>query len=706
MPRQTAILVENDFRKGLITEATALNFPPNAVADTYNCEFNFDGSVRRRLGFDFEIGHSTKTINRTGKVINTYLWRNVSGNGDVSIFVGQIGDTLYFWRTDSDVFSEGAVADTVTLTPVTGATSALVETKEAQFCDGNGYLFVTHPNCDPIRVAFDLTSDTATSTAITVEVRDFEGDDADPHAIETRPTTDFASMNASHKYNLYNQGWTSAGQAAWDTAQTTMPSNVDVMWRFRDSTNNLDFTTASIDRIVLGNTPAPKGHFKFAVWDTSRTTFVTGATDADTSVERPSTSAFFAGRLFYAGLNYPGYNSDIYFSQIVERDDQYGAAYQVNDPTSEDLFDLLPSDGGVISIPEAGTIYKLITVPGGLCAFCANGVWFITGSTGLGFTAIDYTVQKISTIPTLSATSFVEVNGFPSWWNADAIYVMVPAQGALPSIRAITDSTIDSWYLDIPLISKQFARGIYHTTDKHIRWIFRSEGTETITNQYEFDRVLSFNVVTQAFYPWTISNSDVKVNAIVVSELTSGTIEVEDVFDGADAVEDGGEQVIIFESTGLETTPFDKYLVSYAENGDHEFTFADKINSGYKDWATYDLVGVDYNSFFITGYRLTGQASNRFQNNWVTIYSRVDTPIQYKFSAIWDYAITGDTGSFSSSQHVSQDITHNNTDYAYRSRRLKVRGSGKALQFRVSSVEGEPFDIVGWSSMQSANQTP
>lgn len=708
MARQSGIDIENDFRKGLFTEATALNFPPNAVFATENCEFNFDGSVQRRLGFDFETSYTTKTIDRDDVVVNTYLWKNVSGNGDVSIVVKQVGDTLYFYRTDSDSFSLGAVADTVTLTAVSGATQALVATKEAQFTDGNGLLFVTHPNCDPIRISYDITSDTATDTSITIKIRDFEGDTADPYAVDFRPTTTYAAMNSAHKYNLYNQGWIIANLTTWDTGNSNMPSNADVMWRFRDSSNDFDASAAAILRVVAGNTPAPKGHFIVTLSNYDRDTVsgLTGITNRTTDAERPSTSAFFAGRLFYSGINYTGIHNNIYFSQIVESDAQYGACHQVNDPTSEDLFDILPSDGGVIHIQEAGTIYKLVSVPGGLCAFAANGLWFITGSTGLGFTANDYTVQKISTIPTMSATSFVEVNGYPSWWNEDAIYVMVPAEGALPTITSITIDSVDSFYSDIPVQSKKYARGIYHTTDKHIRWIYRSEETEQLTQTYEFDRVLNFNVVTQAFYIWTISSSAVKVNGILQSDITAGAIESLDVVTngGVDNVVDGsGNQVIVFESSGLESSPFDKYLVSYPDgSGSYEFTFADKINSGYKDWVTYDLTGVDYESFFTTGFRIKGQAINRFQNNWVRIYSRTEEPVSFYFQGRWNYALTGDTGKWSSNQLVE----HTDTDYLYSSKRLKIRGSGQALQYRVGSVTGEPFYIVGWTAVQSSNAIP
>jgi len=51
-----------------------------------------------------------------------------------------------------------------------------------------------------------------------------------------------------------------------------------------------------------------------------------------------------------------------------------GNCYQVNDPTSDQLFDLLPTDGGVIVIQGCGSIYKLFPLQNALLVFAANGV--------------------------------------------------------------------------------------------------------------------------------------------------------------------------------------------------------------------------------------------------------------------------------------------------------------------------------------------
>lgn len=720
MPQQAAFAVENNFSGGLITEATGLNFPENACTETFNCEFNLDGSVNRRLGFDFEAEHTTQIINRAGKAVSSYLWKNVSGNGDIALCVLQVGLTIYFYNIIADSnYSSGALATTVTLSPNAGAVDS--ETFEAQFSDGNGFLFITHPHCSVRRVSYDTATQVATATIVSLMARDFEGATADPYAVDTRPTSTLAGLDVNHKYNLLNQGWTTTTLTAWDTAQTTMPSNVDVPWSFKDATNNFDASAAAIARVYSGNTAAPKGHFILSVSNPDRdgTAGTSGVASSGSSFQRSSTSTFFAGRIFYSGINHVKFNSKIYFSQIVTRDEQYGFCYQQNDPTAEDLFDLLPSDGGVISIPEAGTIYKLFTISGGITVHAENGVWYITGSSGVGFAANDYSVIKIANIPSISASSFVNVAGFPAWWNNRGIYLLTlqgsaavsdPSNStvrsqAIPSVQPLTDQKILSFFTDIPQGSKKHARGIYHYLDNHIRWIYRSTATDQVSELYEYDRVLNFNTLTGAFSPWTISDSPIKVNAIIPSDVVSGNISTSNVVDASvnNVIDGSSNQVIAFFSTGAETSPFDKYIVSYPEGGTYKFTFSDKVNADYLDWFTFDSEGISFDSYLITGYKVRGQAIKKFQNIWVRIFSELREPTSYNFQGIWDYATTGSgTGRWS----VKQLIQHPSADYAVVSKRIKVRGHGIALQFRLESVDGEPFHIIGWATLQSGNASP
>lgn len=705
MARASAVAVENNFSRGLITEATGINFPENACKETYDCVFSIDGSVERRFGFDFEASNSTKTIDRTNSVVVSYLWRNVSGDGNVTLLVVQVGSVVYFYRVGSSSLSSGAVSTTVTLSPVSGAPAT--NAVEAQFSDGNGLLFITHPYCEPIRVSYNTSTDTATATNITLKIRDFEGSSADPYAVDERPTTTLAGMNVDHKYNLYNQGWNTTNLTAWDTAQTTMPSNADVMWRFKDSSDNFDASSASIARITAGNTPAPKGHFILTLSNQDRDTAAgtSGVAATTTGSQRPSTSAFFAGRVFYAGVNYTGFNSKIFFTQVIERTEQYGFCYQTNDPTAEDLFDLLPTDGGVISIPESGTVFKLVTVPGGLAVFAANGVWFVTGSSGLGFIANDYTVQKIATIRTISASSFVDVAGYPAWWNEDGIYLLEVAQGtAFPSVKLLTQGTIQTFFDEISSNSKKYSKGFYHPIEKHIQWIYKSADTDQITNRYEYDRILNINVLTGAFFPWIVSSSDVKINGIAVTDSITGVTEVDNVIDGSsnNVIDGSGNNVIVFSTSGVTSASSDKYIVSYPDSGSYKFTFAETRNTDYLDWFQYDTIGVDFTSYFISGYRLRGEGIRKFQSNWIKIFSKISEPVAYYFQGLWDYAQTGDTGRWSSKQYIA----HSDTDYGYSARRLKVRGHGIVLQFKVESVSGQPFHVIGWVSHDTGNQFP
>lgn len=705
MPRQTAYAVENNFRNGLVTEATGLNFPEAACTEAFDCVFEFDGTVRRRLGIDFESGYAEKSINRAEAAVTSYLWKNVSGDGNLTLVVMQVGGTIYFYRTDAASLSAGAVSTTITLSTYLASGAPTPNTIECQFATGNGLLFVTHPYCDPFYVSYVNDTDTATGNLITIKIRDFEGDTADTETVDSRPTATLAGLDVNHLYNLYNQGWNTTNLTAWDTSQTTMPSNADVMWRFKNSSDAFDMATLA--NVISGNTPAPRGHFIMTLSNQDRDAAAgtTGATDTTTSFYRPSTCAFFSGRVFYAGINYSTFVSKIYFSQIAERNDQYAKCYQQNDPTAEALFDLLPSDGGVIAIPDAGTIYKLVSIAGSLLVFSSNGVWSVTGSTGIGFTATDYSVSKISSITSTSAASFVDVGGLPAWWNSEGIYSIVAGEGS-PQVKPLSFGKIKTFYDAIPTTNKLFARGFYNLVDMTVQWLFRSTVAATTEELFEFDFILVYNTLTEAWYPWRLSASDVTVNGISLLLGTSGSVSINQVInDAADTViDDSTNNVVVYEvgSTSSALTPTFKYITSYVSGATYKFTFAEARDTTYVDWAQYDGVGVNFDSTFTSGFKLRGDAMRKFQPTYLSVYSNNDTDTSYQIRGLWDFATASSTGRWSN----AQTVTHSNANYGTMKARLKMRGHGVALQFKVDSVDGSPFNIIGWSEYTTGNAVP
>src|SRR5665213_2861377 len=93
--------IERTFTKGLITEATGLNFPPDSCTGTLNCVFDPKSRVTRRLGIEYESSYSLNTFNRNNAVVYEYYWKNAGSTGLVNLVVSQIGNHLYFYKESS-----------------------------------------------------------------------------------------------------------------------------------------------------------------------------------------------------------------------------------------------------------------------------------------------------------------------------------------------------------------------------------------------------------------------------------------------------------------------------------------------------------------------------------------------------------------------------------------------------------------------------
>lgn len=785
MPQQPVTAIQNNFTKGLITEFSGLNFPENAATDTDNCIYTIVGDVTRREGINVEFNATYIPFSSRNKAYNSYKWNNAGGDGNTQLVVVQTGTDLQFFRSSTTTPSTGLARQillTSSILPYATGFTPDPGLSECQFADGNGYLFVYHPNCDPFFCTY--SNGVITLNRITVSIRDFSGTNENNIPVNLRPT----NLTNDHLYNLTNQGWTTGSPwlahsvtswviqrgvsitltvesgltvtlgdivglysndtnpfgkingfpqgtllasgnvtaysgttmtilingitdayqglsvpatyvspynhgfiDTWKTAIGNYPSNADVWWYFKDSANAFNPAITS-GTVTFNSGPAPKGHYILSAFSQNRSVSsgIGGLTTVVTS-NRPRIGTWFQGRVWYTGVdssqvasgdaNFYTWTENIYFSQVITDPSQFGQCYQTNDPTSETLFDLLPTDGGVITIQGCGSIYKLFSLQNALLIFAANGIWYLTGSSGIGFTANDYTIVKLSSVQCTSGTSFVDVQGLPYFWNEEGIYAVEPAKqgtGLLSSplhvnpleANPLTVGTILQFYNKIPSESKRYARGAYNPIDYTIQWIYRdTSDNDSVDLRYQFNRVLNYNTYNKAFYPYSVAGTP-KINGIVY---------------------------VTYPPTATTPPPTFKYVTTINDT----LTFSEERDTGYVDWFNYDNVGINYNSYFVTGFQIRGQAQKIFFPGYISIFSNsgIDFDSAYKLNSIWDYAINGDSGRWSNTRITTIPPVNFGVFY----RRHKVRGHGVALQYKISSVDGKPFDIIGWSASDNVN---
>lgn len=386
---------------------------------------------------------------------------------------------------------------------------------------------------------------------------------------------------------------------------------------------------------------------------------------------RPNLVSFYAGRAFYAGLANEGAMNSIYFSQIIERDAQYGQCYQKNDPTDENFFDLLPDDGGVITIPEIGTIVSMVPYQNSLIVIASNGVWTISGASRGFFKANEYEIRKISDVATPSSFSVTTRRGIPLWWAEDGIYTIeYDANYDSFSVKSITEERISSFIKDISFENRRYVKAAYDYVDDKIYWLYKEAPITDPGDQHNYDSVLVMDGLTGAFYPWHFE--------------PGGILTIK-----------GFQYVRYFDGTA---TPRIKYVVE--NSTDNLVTFAEiKDVTNWIDWSTQGDE-IDYSSYFITGYKIRGETQKDSTITYFMPFMDEEENSSLWVQSIYDYTTDPSTGKWSSRQQCYYEGPFNRS---VRFRRLKVRGTGKALQFKFISETGKPFNLIGFSTNETVN---
>jgi len=717
------------FVRGIITEASPLTFPENASIDEENFILNRDGSRQRRLGMDYEENFtlSSNITNATFEdlAVHTAEWRNVDNNPLTNFSVVQIGTIIYFYDLSSVPLSDGLKSFTIDLNTYKTLYASNIGSRQISTTVGKGILYIVSQDTVPLYVEYDSAGDTISITEIEVKIRDFLGVD-DGLDVDERPAT----LSTEHNYNLLNQGWTATHISSFVAATATYPSNADIWTLGKDSSDN--FSSSLLQKQYFGNTPAPKGHFVLDAFTRDRDA-VSGLTGITTELEqgRPDATAFYAGRLFYAGVASttnagPTANGNIYFSQSLTSELKSGYCYQDADPTAEEISDLIDTDGGVITIPEVGRILKLVSLRDSLVVFADNGVWQILGDTGAGFIATSYQVQKISTVGTINADSIVAVESIILYWATSGIYIVQPdPNSGLLSSSNTTEVTIQTLYLDIPSVSKVYSRGVYDVAAKRITWLYNDDDDyDGATYRFNYNKELVFDTVLQAFYKNTISElatlSPYVAGVVTTPNLVTADIAY-NVIDGGSQVQVGGVDVQVSLPSSTRGSVSTKYLIVEPQDATNsKVTWGQYNNTNFLEWEMADGVGIDFSSFLRTGHEIFQDTMRRkYVPYLVTHFSRTETgfvdngtggldaenPSGCQMQAKWGWSDSANSGKWSNSQQLyrlnrlyiptsSSDLF----DYGYEvvTTKSKLRGNGKAVSLHFTSESGKDMHLLGW----------
>lgn len=722
-----------DFSKGKITEVNELGFPEGAVRVAQNFEFKLDKSVARRLGLDYEQGYSLTNIGSiTNKAVSFYEWKSVDNQAAQDFGVIQIGSTLLFFDLTESVFSDGYL-DTLDLSSYKVSAG---DNYEYSFSSGRGALFVVGANIDPVRITYVDTNFTA--EVITLKIRDFEGldDGLDP---DERPANDIPK----HRYNLQNQGWPTEFECSTEARAPSVPnpervsiqnpinltktklgvypSNADIIHiarrTFSNGTN--PYEPYKLQEFNLGNTRAPRGRYILDAFskDYSGVSGISGLTPVVTSA-RPSTTAFFAGRAFYGGSEGTEEATAVYFSQVLESLDRAGFCYQDQDPTAEVTNSVLDTDGGVIRIPDAGNIIRLTPYKQGILVFAKNGIWYISGSSDLGFTPTTFTVNFITSAGAVGSKSIVETDDGFLFWSPQGIYALSFTDGV--QVRNISLTTIQTDYLAIPSSSKATAVGVYDRNQQRVLWMYQQDSE--ISGTYNCNRILWLDMTLTAFFDYSIS--EVSTSPFIVGALPKSALSREAVSEtvtdstDTDITDSLGADVTLSMSSSGSNTLGLKYITLAGTGASYGLTFSEFRNREFLDWYSFDSTGIDCPAEIEPGYYTLSDGARekqiqflilhfkRTEQNWVA--DGDDYTFDYPSSAIcrvkFDFTTSATSNRWTSEfqgyrlKNLMVPSAVGPFDYGHEviSYKQRVRGHGRGCAVNIRSEAGYDIRLLGY----------
>lgn len=732
----------NNFIGGLLTERGELTFPENASVDELNCDLLKTGSRRRRLGIAIEAGSAptTETIG-ANTTITTHKWNNVAEQADVDFTVLQVGATLMFF--DNSDGSAALSANRVDTTFASGVEYALdmstfqrptgsgAGAAAIQVASIKGALVVSSAELNTFYITRDTTTGAFTETEISFRVRDFEWQGDITAYAEEGSATSLGDGGAGRVYDTKNAGWSDGPNNVGASALSSYRSGSSDAYPplthpwYSGKNSSGAFSLTDWNEIYAGSTLIVNGHYILDLYSKDRQSAAARSVTEilaqsflpfnTTESSRFSAVSSYAGRVWYSGMNdsTDDNGNKIFFSQILEDGlTKAGELMQVNDPTSENLSDLLDTDGGFIVIPEAHQIRKLHPFGPYLFAFASNGVWRIGGVDDV-FRATDYTISKVSEDGIVTPNSFISAQGQPYWWSNNGIFRLGQTEGGGLQAQNVSISSIQTFWENIDGSAREDVTGFYDESTRRVGWIYANAAE---TEAGKRNNILFWDEVLEAWFPWKVSDeaadTDYIVDATYVTGVGATSTTQNVITNGGDLVVTSAADQVTATATGRSTASSKaKFLVVDGSTG--KFTFAEFTETAFADWGS-----ADYSSYAEAAYSFMGDMETRKSSPFITVFMK-DTATGFTLEGASTYTVDRDSGLLVSSYFDFSNTPSTVAQQAFRRKspvavdaadlatwnyprtviatRLKLRGRGRSMRLRFESEAGKDFHLLGYN---------
>lgn len=618
------------------------------------------------------------------------------------------------------------------------------------------------------------SSDYSQSTGLTLQIRDTSVGAKDFLTIDENPTL----MSYAHLYNLLNQGWTTKLLA--DFYVKSHPSG-EYLLRFFPG-NNLaqqylkdkktdPFKPEDLVNMTFGNTPAARGHIVMDFFEQDRLSLANLVTSMSQLVSEINTALSDAGEtghdvtvdsirdklgseedteqgiaedqvpvvkprrdyvvdtLAYAGRIFYLCGDVLLYSQMISEDvSRADKCYTAADPTSEEISDVVETDGGLISLPDIGEGIKLAQYGQYLFVFGTRGNAAITGTANNIFTATAYSAGSLGAAPTQAPYSFVDTEYGVFYWGTTAIYHLGMGEGGL-SANDLSTAKILTWFGKLSNTQHEWCKGVYSAAKKKVYWFYPTDDNKP----RRLDGVLVYDIQRQAFTThkiatgykdedtgdWIESDLPEVVSGLPVKEpfMSIKEYPVIATVDGTvyEVLDNDELKILADDPIDSEEFTYESSVLVCLDVANNKITFGDFRNNLLKDWTAGDWEGDGYEfESYLVSHPLNASSYTAFSGQrrsdivhtknmpyLISYFRRTETgelttgefiyPSACQGSILWDWRTSGAQGKWSSPTELYRPYKRTMFDQGYVITKTNIRGLGKAYQVKLESVGGSQF---------------